>query len=555
VRHSPARRSALVGPGRMTVPVAPARTPARELFWPSSERLVVLAPLAAITALAAGLRVHGISAYSLWLDEIDEGTTASVALPEFFARVRHDAAAAPLDYLGVKLMTTVLGHGTVATRLWALLLGIAAVPLIYAAARRLFDSRAAALTAAFLLSLSAFHIYYSQEARFYALAVVATLLNVLAFAWALETNGARRWLAYAATCAVALYSYYFVAILFPLEGLYVAGVAVWLLARSRGRQWVAALVTVVGCAAAQALAAVAFVPWIVYAIAQELRVNWPPMQDLTTIRLLKVYTDLIGLAWEWSTASPDETAMTICILVLALVGLVAGAARRRFLVLPLAAAAIVAIPVEWRADQLTHYFFADRQAIVVLPLVLLLAAGGFVECVRLLSIALGRVLALGGPRAAGLPLEGHHVRAAALGLGAGLAALWIIVSAPSIGRVYANGWEVKEDWRGATIFVSANLCPATTLRTDLQVEYSYGIAYYNPLLVPRIHPIPEVPADIERAVIRSGLTPDDWIVLHPATEGGGDQAALDLFLVKRGWQPSVFRGVTVFHGPICPLRR
>jgi hypothetical protein len=539
----------------MTAPVASARAPARELAWPSFERLAPLAPLAAVTALAAGLRVHGISAYSLWLDEIDEGTTAGVALPEFFARVRHDAAAAPLDYLGVKVMTTVLGHGTVATRLWALLLGIAAVPLIYAVAKRVFDSRAVALIAAFLLSLSAFHVYYSQEARFYALAVVATLLNLLAFAWALETNGGRRWLAYGATCAVAFYSYYFVALLFPLEGLYVVGVAVWLLARSHGRRWAEALRTVAGCAAAQALAVAAFVPWVVFAITQELRVDWPPMQDLTPIRLLKVYIDLIGLAWQWSTASPDETAMTICILVLALAGLVAGAARRRFLVLPLAAAAIVAIPVEWRADQLTRYFFADRQAIVVLPLVLLLAAVGFVECARLLAMALRRVAALGRLRTAGLPFEGHRVRAVRLGFGAGVAALWMLVSAPSIGRIYANAWEVKEDWRGATIFVSANLCPATTLRTDLQVEYSYGIAYYNPRLVPRIRTIPDVPAGIEATVIRSGLTPDDWIVLHPATEGGGDQAALDLFLVKRGWRPSAFRGVTVFHGPLCPLHR
>lgn len=532
--------------------VAAATTRARIVAWPSIAQLAPWAPLVAVTLLAAGLRIHHVRSQSLWLDEIDEGTTARVPWPDFFMHVRNDAAAAPLDYLGVKAVTALLGHGTAATRTWALLMGIAAVPLIYIVGRRIFDSQAVGLTAALLLSLSAFHIFYSQEARFYALAVIVELLNLLAFVRALSKPRPINWLAYSATCALALYSYYFVAFLFPLEGLFVVGLALWsALARSHGHSAIKALKMVAGCTAAQALAALSFTPWILFAFSRQLVWGNPPIPDLTLDRAQHAFTVLIGLASPWAPATVDETRITGYLVVLAVIGLAASIVHRRFLALLLGAGAVAALPLAWRADQATHYFWAERQIIIVLPLLFLLAAAGYVECLRLLVHGLRHAEARGWLCLARTELRNDQIGAAIAGLGVGLALTWSMAAWPSIARVYANAWIPKENWWGATAFVSSNLCPTTMLYSQLPAQYSYGIDYYNARLEPRTRFISNDAAMIEATVIHSGLTPDDWIILHPAGQGGGDQASLDGLLTSRGWQQSQFGGVTVYHGPVC----
>ena len=84
------------------------------------EHLRSFAPLIAIVVLGAILRWHEIGRQSLWLDEIWEADTASLPFRHgFLESVRSQTAAAPLDYLGVKVAIRLLGHGTVAPRVWA----------------------------------------------------------------------------------------------------------------------------------------------------------------------------------------------------------------------------------------------------------------------------------------------------------------------------------------------------------------------------------------------------------------------------------------------------
>ena len=91
----------------------------------------------AIVAIGVALRAYHLGTQSLWIDEISEATTAKAPLVQLFENVRLDAGAAPLDYLGVKLFTSVLGHGTVGTRSWAFLMGCAGVFVIYLLGARL----------------------------------------------------------------------------------------------------------------------------------------------------------------------------------------------------------------------------------------------------------------------------------------------------------------------------------------------------------------------------------------------------------------------------------
>ena len=88
-------------------------------------------------------------------------------------------------------------------------------------------SRRAGIVAAALVATSPFLVWYSQEARSYALFALLGATSVLAFGLALR--GDRRWLAgWCVVCALTLATHYF--------GVFLVGAeAVWLLARLRPR--------------------------------------------------------------------------------------------------------------------------------------------------------------------------------------------------------------------------------------------------------------------------------------------------------------------------------
>jgi mannosyltransferase len=215
----------------------------------------------AIVAVGVALRVYHLGTQSLWIDEISEGTTAQAPLSQIFDNIRGDAGAAPIDYLGVKLFTSVLGHGTVATRSWAFLMGCAGVFVIYLLGGRIYKDRIVGLIAALMLAFSAFDIYYSQEARFYALALTVGMLNLYMFLRALDSRAVKDWMLYGVVTVVALYSHYFLAILLPIEGLYLAGAHLVLtMRRTSGHSIRTSLAQIGMCLAAQLAAAVAFIP-------------------------------------------------------------------------------------------------------------------------------------------------------------------------------------------------------------------------------------------------------------------------------------------------------
>jgi mannosyltransferase len=168
------------------------------------------------------------------------------------------------------------------------LLGVAAIPLFYAAARELADRRAA-LAAAALSATSPLLIWYSQEARAYALLVLLSAASFLFFTIALK--GQRQdWLwGWAAASALAIASHYFAVLL-------VAPEALWLLWRRR-EQWRRLVPPF-------ALLAVAAGALAVLARAQAVRPSWIELLDLGD-RLLQVPQQAaVGLSAPWEALAP-----------------------------------------------------------------------------------------------------------------------------------------------------------------------------------------------------------------------------------------------------------
>lgn len=163
------------------------------------------------------------------------------------------------NYLLAAVMA-LFGDGAEAVRAPSVVLSGITVMLLYALSRRLMG-RAAALTAAYALALSPWHVAWSREARMYELQAMAYLFTLYAAWAAFSAPAARRALGYALLAALGyllgvLSSFHSLLVLGPL-GAY-AGLML-LYTRALRSRWTAAL-ALCGLAGIGTLAALWFNP-------------------------------------------------------------------------------------------------------------------------------------------------------------------------------------------------------------------------------------------------------------------------------------------------------
>ena len=198
----------------------------------------ILRALVALMVLAAALRFWRIGHQSYWLDEVFTVNLVNEDLVGMLKGVRETESTPHLYYTLAWLWEKVAGDGEGALRSLSALFGIATVPVAYLAARELFRPTVA-LAAAALVAVNPWLVWYSQEARAYALLV---LLSAAALLFLLRRN-LPLWALFS---ALAVLTHYFAAFL-------VAPMGLWLLWTRRDRAALAA------CGAA-ALVGVALAP-------------------------------------------------------------------------------------------------------------------------------------------------------------------------------------------------------------------------------------------------------------------------------------------------------
>jgi mannosyltransferase len=169
-----------------------------------------LPALSGLVLLGAILRFATIDLQSYRYDEAV--TVARVLHPSLFdtlSEVPHSESTPPLYYLVAWLWSRPLGTGEVWMRSLSALGGTASILVVYLAARALPLARRAALIAAATVAVSPVLVWFSQDARAYALVFFLTALSFLFFARA-RRSGSRRDLAWwAAFSALALATHYF----------------------------------------------------------------------------------------------------------------------------------------------------------------------------------------------------------------------------------------------------------------------------------------------------------------------------------------------------------
>jgi 4-amino-4-deoxy-L-arabinose transferase-like glycosyltransferase len=189
--------------------------------------------VAGLTALGAGLRFATLGVQSYHHDEI---VTASRVLRGDFWHamdaVGFSESAPPLYYALAWLWAQATGTGEYGLRSLSALAGTATVPVAFLLGAEL-RGRRAGLVAAALVAVNPMLLWYSQEARGYALLVLLTAVAALFFVRGLDRGRRRDLVAWGIASALALATHYFAFFPVALEGL-------WLL-RRRGRAALAGL--------------------------------------------------------------------------------------------------------------------------------------------------------------------------------------------------------------------------------------------------------------------------------------------------------------------------
>ena len=137
-----------------------------------------LRALVGITLLAAAMRLYQLGEWSLWVDEAHTYRDVMKPAAEFW---KSGVGAYPLSYL---LLRGLVALGMPTSEGWLRLpfafFGILSVPLLGLLGRSLVGPRAALLAAA-LLAVSPWHIFWSQNARSYAMVLFLVLLAASVF--------------------------------------------------------------------------------------------------------------------------------------------------------------------------------------------------------------------------------------------------------------------------------------------------------------------------------------------------------------------------------------
>jgi 4-amino-4-deoxy-L-arabinose transferase-like glycosyltransferase len=374
-----------------------------------------------------------------------------------------DAVHPPLYYLLLRPWLALAGDGEFALRFPSALAGVLTVALSLQVGRDWLGERAG-VWAAFLLALNPYHVWYSQEARMYALLGLLSLAVLAAFWRVLRRRRRGDWAILGALSALAYVTHYFALYLPLIEFIFLL---------SKFRRYHRALAR---WAVVQALAVLPLAGWLtaLYATAGgTFGIGWIPAPRLVD-PLLTLWS--FGMAYDGrlTLGVVAGLAMWGGALVLGMWrGLVVEDAKL-FLILSLALPLLVTLLLSLRRPT-----YVDRFFIGSLPAFVGLAAVGLVRLPRPALCVVGLALA---------------------GLG-----IW------GVARFHLDPMFAKEDWRAAARYVEARERTGDALALRyFQHVVPFGY-YYRGELEPQAVTVNRVTTPVEGLASGYGRL---WLVLR-----------------------------------------
>jgi uncharacterized membrane protein len=348
--------------------------------------------VAGLVALGAALRFATLGVQSYHHDEI---VTASRVLRVGFGHamdaVGFSESAPPLYYALAWIWTQITGTGPWGLRSLSALAGVATIPVAFLIGRELRDRRAGLLAAA-LVAVNPMLIWYSQEARAYALLVFFCALSLLYCVRALRVGDGedasarpadkRTFVLWGVFSALALATHYFA--VFPLAA------EVILLLRRRGRATLAGLWIV-------ALMAAVLAPLVIHQMSYR-HAEWIGKFTLGHRIWETAATFVVGETGD-IIGGPERPALAFVPLALALTAFALLALRgdrreKRAAAVPLAVAGLtIGVPLLLAIASAGKDFVLARNLLPALvPLLLVVAIGLTVRRARRIGAVLAALL-------------------------------------------------------------------------------------------------------------------------------------------------------------------
>jgi len=173
--------------------------------------------VAGLVVVASVLRLYRIEEKSIWLDESFSLWIARHSLWEGWRWLIEVDQHPPIYYSLLHLWIELFGTLEGAVRTLSALASVLTIPVFYAACRRLLDGPTAAI-AAFILTVSPFHVQFAQETRMYALLTleVACVIYFLARLFTSRIAQSRDWVGLAVSQALVMLTHNTAAVYLPL---------------------------------------------------------------------------------------------------------------------------------------------------------------------------------------------------------------------------------------------------------------------------------------------------------------------------------------------------
>lgn len=396
--------------------------------------------LSALFVIGVVLRFVQLGAESYWVDEIIMGRLTTQPTPDLLAQL-FDSARAPLYPLLAHGWVKLFGASEAASRSISAVFGALSIPLVYAVGRKLFDARVG-LIGALIMMLSPFHLYYSQEFRYYSLTILVTLGTVWMLAHAIETRRMLHFILFAVLAIVLFYAHPLVA------ALTVASLGLFFLAR-----WKAHRPVLLPWLLSQVLVALGALPTLVLRVVRSLERSADPdsvlgeglapafLPDMALWEPVRTTVDFLLLDAQLLPRLPALAVLAAGALGLTLIVLRRGA--KNWLVdvrrIP---REVASHPSQWRATVLLLLFWYAGPVLVA-----------YVSTLTVLPMYLDRYLSGAAPALylliAVAIIQLRHVVPVALSVG-----VLAVLLALTLQQYYVQ--DIKEQWDELVAYVEAN---------------------------------------------------------------------------------------------------
>lgn len=169
------------------------------------------------------LRLYNLDNESLWLDEGWSIRVAHMNLVQIYQETSAYDVNPPLYFFILHFWINLIGDNEFSVRFLSVIFGFLSILMIYILGSLIFDKKIGFISS-ILLALSPFHVYYSQEARYYSLMMLLALLSIFFFIKLLNRMSFSLLIGYILFNTLLMYTHTYSLFIIIFENIYILSI-------------------------------------------------------------------------------------------------------------------------------------------------------------------------------------------------------------------------------------------------------------------------------------------------------------------------------------------